>query len=150
MGTAMERPHVVRHKKAKFLTTEAGFLLPRDHRVRFPDSATFVAGSLQTLVGDFRPRALLKPRSSPCACVFQRHSVSTAFNQAPVTRNSIAHQREGMIFMQLGGVPLIQIKRIYHAASRHGREMIEQRGRLPFLGPKANNAKVVAMSALRG
>jgi len=35
--------------------------------------------------------------------------------------------------MQLGGVPLIQIKRIYHAASRHGRETIEQRGRLPFL-----------------
>ena len=53
MGTATERPHG--------LTTEAGLLLPCYHRVRFPDSAAFVAGSLQTFVGDFRPEHFQSP-----------------------------------------------------------------------------------------
>jgi hypothetical protein len=40
----------------EILATEVGFLLPCDHRVGFTDSAAFVAGSLQTFVGDFCPK----------------------------------------------------------------------------------------------
>jgi hypothetical protein len=32
------------------------FSLPRDHSVCFSDGATFVAGSFQAFVGDFRPK----------------------------------------------------------------------------------------------
>jgi hypothetical protein len=35
---------------------------PRDHSVRFPDSAPFVAGSFQAFVGDFRPQLFQRPR----------------------------------------------------------------------------------------
>jgi hypothetical protein len=35
-----------------------GFGPPRDHSVRFPDSAAFVAGSFQAFVGDFCPELL--------------------------------------------------------------------------------------------
>src|SRR5262245_58496022 len=41
--------------KSDDLLTVAGFLLPRDDRVRFPDSAAFVARSFQTFVGDLSP-----------------------------------------------------------------------------------------------
>ena len=37
--------------------TQSGwFGLPRDHSVRFPDSAGFVASVFQAFVGDFRPK----------------------------------------------------------------------------------------------
>jgi len=41
-----------------FAPLVAGFRTPRDHSVRFPDSAAFVAGSFQAFVGDFRPELL--------------------------------------------------------------------------------------------
>src|SRR6516162_11962494 len=34
----------------------AGFCLPRDHGVRFPDRAAFATGSFQAFVGDFGPK----------------------------------------------------------------------------------------------
>ena len=42
----------------RFAPLVAGFRLPRDHSVRFPDSAAFVASSFQAFVGDFRPELL--------------------------------------------------------------------------------------------
>ena len=56
----------------------AGFCLPRDHGFRFPDRATFVAGSFQAFVGEFRPKLLQLPR-----CRFRRRLESTAFARAP-------------------------------------------------------------------
>jgi hypothetical protein len=40
----------------------AGVRLPRDHSVRFPDSAAFVASSFQGFVGDFRPELFQRRR----------------------------------------------------------------------------------------
>jgi len=39
-----------------------GFGPPRNHSVRFPNSAAFVAGSFQAFVGDFCPELLQLPR----------------------------------------------------------------------------------------
>jgi len=47
---------------SEILATGVGILLPCDHRVGFPDSAAFVAGSFQAFVGDFCPEFLQLPR----------------------------------------------------------------------------------------
>ena len=39
-----------------------GFRLPCDHSVRFADSAAFVAGLFQAVIGDFRPELFQRPR----------------------------------------------------------------------------------------
>jgi hypothetical protein len=38
--------------------------LPSNHGVRFPDGATLVAGSIQTFIGDFRPKLFQRRRCS--------------------------------------------------------------------------------------
>ena len=43
----------------------AGFCLPGDHSICFPDGAAFIAGSFQTFIGDFRPELL-----QLCGCRF--------------------------------------------------------------------------------
>ena len=45
-----------------FAPLPASFSLPRDHSVCFPDGATFVAGSFQAFVGDFRPELFERAR----------------------------------------------------------------------------------------
>ena len=90
MGTATERPYD--------LPTEARFLPPCYHRVRFPDSTAFVAGSLQTFVGDFRPEHFQSPG---CRLVRVRFSViryPRHRDQAPVAQNSMVLRREDVIF----------------------------------------------------
>ena len=73
--------------KRDALFTVARFLLPRDDRVRFPDSAAFVTRSLQTFVGDFCPE-LFQSRGGRfvrvpfCVIRCPRH-----FIQAPLTEN---------------------------------------------------------------
>ena len=95
MGAAMER---LAFCVAKLYLWKPGFLLPCDHRVRFPDSAAFVAGSLQTLVGDFRPEHFQSPG---CRLVRVRFSViryPRHRDQAPVAQNSMVLRREDVIF----------------------------------------------------
>jgi hypothetical protein len=55
-----KRPLQTLQQAARFSALIAG---PRDHSVRFPNSAAFVAGSLQGIVGDFRPKLFQRPRS---------------------------------------------------------------------------------------
>lgn len=64
VGTAGEGPvgSMVEMRKVAGVTADeeswllAGCCLPRDHGVRFPDRAAFIAGSLQAFIGDFRPK----------------------------------------------------------------------------------------------
>ena len=60
----------------------AGFR-PRNHSVRFPDRATFVAGSCQAFVGDFRPQLFQRSR---CRLVRMPFGIirSPRHSQAPV------------------------------------------------------------------
>jgi len=50
------------HQVARFAPLVGVFRLPRDHSVRFSDSAAFVAGSFQGFVGDFRPELFQRRR----------------------------------------------------------------------------------------
>jgi hypothetical protein len=65
-GRPSGRPASFQRKAASARAAAAAsqlvFRLPRDHSVRFPDSAAFVAGSFQGFIGDFRPKLSQRPR----------------------------------------------------------------------------------------
>jgi len=62
IGRAFRRPVgscvLIELLNARFAPLVAGFRLPRDHSIGFPDRAAFVASSLQAFVGDLCPELL--------------------------------------------------------------------------------------------
>ena len=96
----------------------AGFCLPRDHGVRFPDCAAFVTSSFQAFVG-VSPKAPLASALSPYASVFWRRSESTAFERAPANgwhfRQYIARGRR-----RVSGPPAKQAPPIRKSRSQTG------------------------------